>query len=242
MANPIEIRNTLSQSTFPEDPPAALKPGHAHGRFLGFNQEYVRASLTLALLRRLPLDAFVETGTERGDTALLVAAQTGLRILTCDASLEASRRARRRLRRFSDRVRVYHGDSRDFLRDLDGKGGPLRPFFYLDAHNADDVPLVHELDIILANWPECLVMVDDFQVPGDPGFRFYAWGDEVQRLDYIAGALRRAPAPVTVFFPAYASALETGLKAGWVLLATDRLAEGVRGVAQDLVREQALPA
>jgi hypothetical protein len=44
-------------------------------------------------------------------------------------------------------------------------------FFYLDAHWNEDLPLAEEIDLIFSRSPCAVVMIDDFEVPGDPGFR-----------------------------------------------------------------------
>jgi hypothetical protein len=60
--------------------------------------------------------------------------------------------------------------------------GPLRGFagrtilFYLDAHWNDDLPLEEELELIFSVHPHAVVMIDDFQVPDDPGYQFDEYG------------------------------------------------------------------
>ena len=200
------------------------------GGFFGFNGNTIRAGIALALMRRLGVDAFVETGSSGGATAFLVAAETRLPVRSCDTAPEAVRIASRNLRPFGRRVRVVEADARDFLRDVAADVSLRRPFFYLDAHSLDDIPLVRELSIILAHWPEFIVLVDDFQVPGDAGFRYYAWGEEVQGLEAVAETLGASPAPLGVFFPAYPSILETGLRSGWALIVPEAMAEAVEGL------------
>ena len=70
-------------------------------------------------------------------------------------------------------VTLLDDDSLAALRTL--FNGPLRSlagrtlYFYLDAHRNDDLPLAEELDFIFSACPNAVVMIDDFQVPDDPG-------------------------------------------------------------------------
>src|SRR5690606_10898285 len=80
--------------------------------------------------------------------------------------------ARLRLRGYRQ-VQLSRNDSRSFLRALarDGSFPKKRVLFYLDAHWYEDLPLLDELRVIASGWSESLIMVDDFQVPQDSGYR-----------------------------------------------------------------------
>ncbi len=232
------LKNTVSKTTFRDDLAAVIARDGQHDRFYGLNGNFIRASLVVRLLRQSGVDSFVETGTGRGDTAFLAAAQSPLPVISCDSEAAACRRARLRLLPFRMRAKVEHADCREFLPKLAASGALRRPFFYLDAHTLDDIPLVEELSIILSSWRDFVVMVDDFQVPGQPAFHFYAWGEQIQGPGYVLDTLRSAPAPIAGWFPAYAPEAETGLRSGWMLLASESLAPSVRGLAgQGLLTE-----
>ena len=49
-------------------------------------------------------------------------------------------------------------------------------FFYLDAHSEKNFPFFEEIDLICSYWYNSVVMVDDFQVPGDKGYIFDDYG------------------------------------------------------------------
>jgi hypothetical protein len=49
-------------------------------------------------------------------------------------------------------------------------------FFHLDAHWEGDLPLQEEIEIILGRFPNFLIMIDDFRVPGDSGYGFDDYG------------------------------------------------------------------
>jgi len=71
--------------------------------------------------------------------------------------------ARARLRNFEN-VELRLGDSRFRLNELP------HLFAYLDAHWDADLPLAEELEIVLGWGSDAIVMIDDFQVPDDPGY------------------------------------------------------------------------
>ena len=48
-------------------------------------------------------------------------------------------------------------------------------FIYLDAHWEEDLPLAEELAVIARATTRCIVMIDDFQVPGD-GYAYDNYG------------------------------------------------------------------
>ncbi len=119
------------------------------------------------------------------------------------------------------RIHLHLGDSRSFLEEVTGrtawKGRPV--FYYLDAHWSDDLPLKEELETIFSRSPEAVVMIDDFKVPDDSGYRFDEYGPgRALDLEYVSQA--RTPSLAT-FFPAVPSEKETGSKRGCVILAHD---------------------
>ena len=72
---------------------------------------------------------------------------------------------------------------------LNGLSG-LTVFFYLDAHWNDDLPLADEIDIIFSRCPWAVVMIDDFEVPSDPGYQFDDYGPgKALVLGYIRPAV-----------------------------------------------------
>jgi hypothetical protein len=59
-------------------------------------------------------------------------------------------------------------------------------------------------------------VIDDFRVPGDPGFGFDTYGGVTFDWDYIAPAFEGHRDQVSGFYPGYASSMETGAKRGSV--------------------------
>jgi hypothetical protein len=90
-------------------------------------------------------------------------------------------------------------------------------FFYLDAHWGEDLPLREEIEIIFGNCPRAVVMVDDFKVPDDDGYRYdsYKNGESLTMdlLDPLSSL------GLTFYFPSLRSELETGGKRGCAVIA-----------------------
>jgi hypothetical protein len=76
-------------------------------------------------------------------------------------------------------ITFEHDDSRSFLKKLANTKLSMKiVFIYLDSHWYDDLPLREEIEIICNGWRHFVLMVDDFQVPGDSeyGYDEYVMG------------------------------------------------------------------
>ena len=168
-------------------------------------------------LMRLGSDAIVETGTYLG-TSTAFFARHGVPVHSCELRDEFMAAALSQVSAF-DNVTLYLMDSRAFLRELAGdcRFEAKRPFFYLDAHWYDDLPLADEIRIIQERWAEHIIMVDDFQVPA-AGYNFdrYANGLELT-LDH----LQREGVDLSqtaVLFPTASHTAETSARRGTLVL------------------------
>jgi hypothetical protein len=194
----------------------ARRPGRL-GDFGPLNGQRRRQELLRDVLACVAFRAVVETGTYRGATAAFLHRVSGLPVHTVEANLRLFYAASRRFPRGGG-VAVAAGDSRAFLRRLarDPRFPRARVLFYLDAHGSEDLPLADELVIVAAGWREWLAVVDDFEVPDDPGYGFddFGWG---QRLcpDLLPTQIRS----MALFAPAAPSSAETGHRRGCVLIA-----------------------
>jgi hypothetical protein len=187
-----------------------------------FNGQAHRRRLFADLCTYLDLIEVVETGTDHGCTTAYLHATAGVPVHSFEIDVRRHAFASTRLRRTPD-AHLHLEDSRTGLATLAPSDGPT--FFYLDAHADDvDLPLLHEVDLALGRWPRAIVMIDDFAVPGDPGYGF----DEALTLDLLGA---RADEPTAVWFPAAPSRDETGYRRGCVVLTLDTaLAERVDAV------------
>jgi hypothetical protein len=156
-----------------------------------------------------------------------------LPIFTCESSEEHYGFAQARLAALPN-VAITLGDSREFLRKI--LAGPLLEasqqgvLFYLDAHWGLDLPLAAEVDLIFGACTKATVLIDDFQVPDDPGYRFDTYGPGLT-LDacYIDAAVRMHR--LRRFYPSTPSLAETGMRRGCVVLSKDdALIEALRGI------------
>lgn len=183
-----------------------------------FNGQQFRQRMFQELLKTVRFDMIVETGTFRGTTTEYLASVSKLPVLTVEADARCYGFARTRLRKLSN-VSQANDDSRAFLAHiLDGDAVATKTaFFYLDAHWGQDLPLFDELKAIFTRCPRAVVMIDDFQVPGDDLYQYDDYGDgKALTPEYIAPLVARLG--LVQFFPAAGGAEETGMRRGSIIL------------------------
>jgi hypothetical protein len=183
-----------------------------------FNGQPGRQKLFRDIVQAIRFDEIVETGTFRGDTTAFMARRSGLPVFTSESAPRhfGYSQARFALNRS---VHVAFLDSRAFLRTHFGKRdhASSAAFVYLDAHWGPDLPLFEETRILFELSSRIVVMIDDFQVPDDPGYAFDSYGpDATLNLEYLR--LKEIP-EVRVFLPAVRSSEEAGDCRGCVVLA-----------------------
>jgi hypothetical protein len=193
----------------------------------GMNGQAVRKAIVRELFQRIPFSAAIETGTYMGQTTGYLASSFQVPVHSGELMPRYHHVARRLLRHLPN-VHLHCLDARAFLeelsRELPRNAGPL--FFYLDAHWYEDLPLAEEVSLISSRWTDFVALIDDFQVPGDPGYGFDQYGNQPLNLDLVAPALRASG--LRAFFPATPSSQETGRKRGSVLLASPSLFDTVQ--------------
>lgn len=171
------------------------------------------------IIASLGLQAAVETGTYLGDTAAKLATLVQ-KVFTVELDPERHTLA---VERFANDpvVRVYGGDSRTFLRELTQEPRcPLqRVLFYLDAHWFHNLPLKDEVAWIVRHWRRSVILIDDFQVPGDDGYAYDRYPGVGELTPAYLGPLQRCG--LHWFWPTLASTDETGARRGCTVLAWD---------------------
>jgi predicted O-methyltransferase YrrM len=184
------------------------------------NGQERRRQLVRSIANSMDFDVVLETGTYRGTSTEFFAAVFGVQVETVEANPRYYAYSWRRFAR-QPRVRVSLGDSRQFLRQMATSRVYKRPFVYLDAHWDEDLPLRAELEIIRDAWDRAIVMIDDFAVPGDPGYGYddYGAGKALER-DYLPSMAGWA-----LCYPAVPSAEETGERRGCGVLLSPALTE-----------------
>jgi hypothetical protein len=181
-----------------------------------FNGQRQRQAIFNRLDAAFGFDAMIETGAYFGTTTEMLAG-LGRPVFSCELSRSHYLRSAVRLAGYSN-VRLFNKDSRSFLRELFAeKPGWRMPFFYLDAHWNDDLPLPEELILIAQHQREFLVFVDDFHHP-DPGYGYdrYPNGAEMT-LDYLLPRIR-TPQPLAFLVPSAPANTETGARRGTLIV------------------------
>ena len=193
-----------------------------------FNGQAGRLQLVNWLMELAPPALIIETGTFRGTTTVHLALQ-GAPVVSIEARSRNLGFARRQLMGFNH-VDLRLGDSRKNLRRMLAARTPFHGpeavvFAYLDAHWYDDLPLADEIEIIFAATANAIVMIDDFQVPGDAGYAYDDYGPGRALIgSYVAPAVERFD--LVALYPTLPSIRETGAKRGCVVLASrERWAE-----------------
>jgi hypothetical protein len=179
------------------------------------NNQTARIALTKEIIERCKILRVVETGTYLGATTEFFAS-FGLHVTTAEINPEYAASSRERLKAWKN-VELCQSDSIQVLRKLiaesDYRSEPT--LFYLDAHWQQHLPLREEAELAVANFSKAILMIDDFNVPDDPGYGFDDYGPG-KRLDI--NYLRAANLPnLVLYFPSTPSYRETGYQRGCVV-------------------------
>lgn len=180
------------------------------------NGQTARLEVCRRCLTELAIEVVVETGTYRGVTTEWLAA-FGRPVHSIEIEPRFYHFARRRLADHPN-VDLRLGDSPGVI------GGELATalegrsvFAYLDAHWREHLPLKEEITALAGLARDLVILIDDFEVPGDPGYVFDDYGPVgACTLDFIAPVLTR---DIAVYHPTTAARNETGRRTGYVLLA-----------------------
>ena len=183
-----------------------------------FNGQESRQRLAVELCDRVHFTAIVETGTHRGTTTAFLSRASSLPVHSFEEKPRLHGFARAQVASLPG-VTLYCCDSRLGLLNLAAANalpeGPV--LFYLDAHAAGESPILEELAVIFTHWPRAVVMIDDFAVPDDRGYRFDDYGaGRALTIEYLGA---NSVLPAGVWFPRCASDEETGERRGCVVLA-----------------------
>jgi hypothetical protein len=183
------------------------------------NGQKFRQEIVIDLLQKLRPVRVLETGTFRGTTTEFFANSPDVsRVDSVEANDRSFGFAAERFR-FSSKVRLTFGDSRKALSVILATSIKNDRFFvYLDAHWGDDIPLAEEVHLLLRSRHPCIIMVDDFRVPHDPG---YGYDDYGSGKELTSDYLFRNELNLSLYYPAVDSSQETGARRGCTVFATD---------------------
>jgi predicted O-methyltransferase YrrM len=209
------------------------EPNSAEIEKWALNGQRQRKEIFYAIMEKGGFDSIIETGTFLGVTTWHMAEKTKLPVFSSENNRRFHLLAKKRLAHMKN-VHLSLSDSRDLLKSLgEGPEKPKKPFIYLDAHWSKDLPLAEELEIISKHWPECVIMIDDFEVPGDNGFKYddYGWGNALNMRTFSKTFSKLGFVP---FSPSKSSSTETGSLSGCVLLAKKdgKMSELLGGIDQ----------
>jgi len=196
-----------------------LRPALSAGFGGPFNGQERRTQAVRDIFAKVPFQSIVETGTYRATTTLFLSQLADVPVASIEVNSRYYHYAQRQLKR-APNVTLIRGDSTTVLRSLPARAPWNRDpvFFYLDAHWRKYLPLPAELEAIREGWPSFAVLIDDFQVPGDPGYAYDDYGPGQALEPAILTPLEGAP--IVIYWPAAPSSEETGGRRGWIVLAS----------------------
>ena len=138
-------------------------------------------------------EVFVETGTNVGSTlAYFARTYPHIHCLSCEPDPEAFQHAQRNVYGLTN-ITLYNQTSQQFLETLREKHGGIfnkKILFWLDAHGYGfQWPLKEELAFISGNFPQALILIDDFKVPGREMFGYDEYDGQICSYEYVKDAL-----------------------------------------------------
>lgn len=178
-----------------------------------FNGQVHRMAAITALAKALRPTIAIETGTYLGSSTPYLAGMAERGAITIEIDDFNADRAEGRFRRNHSAVpiQLLRGDSASMIRSalagLDPKSD--RVLAYLDAHWLDQIPTTTELEALDAWGGIWAAVIDDFQVPDDPGYGFDSYGSTV-----IGPGIVPERPHLEVFAVAAPSDRETGAQRG----------------------------
>jgi len=173
------------------------------------------------LVKDFKPDALVETGTFLGFTTRHLAG-FGIDTYTVEVSRKYRVAARSGLADL-DNVTLFWGDSAEAIQVLGDRRPFERPLAYLDAHWETRVPLNEEIGTLFSVWPDAIAVVDDFQVPDQPGYGYDIYAGVPLSLSELS-----LPEGTTVAFPTIPATEETGARRGTLYLGRGEGAESLK--------------
>lgn len=153
-------------------------------QFKPFNGAFDLCPYFAYLKNTYNLDVSIETGTYEGDTASFFANLFD-QVFTIEISNEQFQKALDRLNIYPN-IGMIQGDSPQVLRQILPQLKEKKILFYLDAHWRADWPLLNELnEISQTHKDNCIIVIDDFKIPGRPEFAYDSYNNHECSYEYI---------------------------------------------------------
>jgi hypothetical protein len=179
------------------------------------NGQHYRRKIISEILNSSNFDYIVETGTEYGFSTAYFST-FNKKIFSIEKSKPLFYLAKKKLKNFKN-INLILNDSKNIESILDEHKiyKENKVFFYLDAHSENDYPLLNELKFITSFYNNNLILIDDFQVPGDDGYGYDSFNGKKLNLNLISNSL---VGKNYIYFPKISSKIETGRLRGYVLI------------------------
>lgn len=155
---------------------------------LAFNKAPEFGPFFIDLAKKLNISIAIETGTFEGKTSRFFSYAFD-HVHTIENHPDVYKNTEKALQMFRN-ITCHFGSSDEVLQDLlpSLKEAPL--LFYLDAHWRDPWPLLKELQAIgRTHRDNCIVIIDDFKVPGRPDIAYDVYLGNECSFEYIYESL-----------------------------------------------------
>ena len=158
---------------------------------MAFNDSVTCVAFVKELIKKYGLQYALETGTHQALTTRELAGMFE-KVYTIELNDEFYNRCAAALHGYNN-VYLIKGDSgKDLKPVLDEFPEGIKTFVYLDAHWYNYWPLLDEIDQLGANpniINNCIIVIDDFQIPDRPDIPYDSYGSIALNLDYVKPTL-----------------------------------------------------
>lgn len=166
-----------------------------------FNGDQILTRTVDFLLSECGVKQFIETGTHLGYTCRYFAARhPGLPFLTIENNPDFYDASQTVLRKYQN-VKAVLGDSAQVISKLVQTGIHGLPFFFLDAHWYDYLPLPDEIAMIGNQVLDAVMVIHDFQVPS-MNYVFDAYKGQSIGIGMLAASINKGK-NYQIYFPNY---------------------------------------
>lgn len=162
-----------------------------HGIQVGFHADPVLLSIVRFLGEKSKF--FIETGSGYGASIRYLSYKCpDLKIFSCENDLVHFNISKRQCEGRKN-IKIFFQNSVDFLEDL-LNSEPLireeRVVFWLDAHWDKNWPLMDEVGIIVENFKNAIILIDDFKITGRPQFGYDSYQGRDCGFELISDSLK----------------------------------------------------
>ena len=167
--------------------------------YVAFNDAPEITPIFVFLKHTYHINTVVETGTFKGNTSALF----GLlfdEVHTIENNLDFYATSNQKLKNFSN-IHCHLGSSEKVLENLLPSLQDKTVLFYLDAHWEAFWPLLNEIEEIgKTHKDNCIIVIDDFKVPGRAEIPYDGYGPHECSFDYIKDQLDRVFTSYTIHY------------------------------------------